>query len=179
MVLDYAVRVRDHRGILDERGMAAPMSATLQFMPMTFSSARRRGAVISGLGRANACHRDRDVLRVRTLVVLGALGLSARPASARPASTGFFAEGGLGRSSFLPSAASDAAVGPGIELRVGRDLFSWLSLGFVSRGVDPRGDVPPPPAASGSSSTAAAPMRGSAAGSTRSRCSSRAGSARR
>ena len=38
MVLEYTVRVRDHRGIVDQRGMAAPKSAIVQFMPMTFSS---------------------------------------------------------------------------------------------------------------------------------------------
>jgi hypothetical protein len=89
---------------------------------------------------------DRDVLRVLgTLVALGALGLTARPASARPASTGFFAEGGLGIVSFLPSAASDAAVGPSIDLRVGRDLFSWLSLGVYLAASTHEATLPPPP----------------------------------
>ena len=57
----------------------------------------------------------------RVLLVLCAF---AAPASARPASTGFFAEGGLGAVAFLPSASSDAAVGPAMQLRVGRDLIS-------------------------------------------------------
>lgn len=37
MVLDYTVRVRDHRGIVDMRGMAAPASAIVQFAPMTYT----------------------------------------------------------------------------------------------------------------------------------------------
>ena len=66
-------------------------------------------------------------------------------ASARPASTGFFAEGGLGAVAFLPSAANDAAAGPGITLRIGRDVFSWLSLGAYLAASSHEATVPPPP----------------------------------
>lgn len=38
MVLEYTVRVRDHRGIVDQRGVAAPKSAIVQFMPMTYTN---------------------------------------------------------------------------------------------------------------------------------------------
>lgn len=73
----------------------------------------------------------------------------ARTASAddRPASTGFFAEGGMGAVDFLPKAASDAALGPAIDLRFGRDLFSWFSLGVFVAASTHEATVPPPPSA--------------------------------
>lgn len=78
----------------------------------------------------------------RVLLLVCAL---AAPAAARPASTGFFAEGGVGAVAFLPSASSDAAVGPALQLRVGRDLFSWLSLGVYLAASSHEATVPPPP----------------------------------
>src|SRR3569623_2656240 len=78
----------------------------------------------------------------RVLLVVCAL---CAPAAARPASTGFFAEGGRGAVAFLPSASSDAAVGPAMQLRVGRDLFSFLSLGVDVAASSHEATVPPPP----------------------------------
>ncbi len=78
----------------------------------------------------------------RVLLVVCAL---TAPAAARPASTGFFAEGGVGAVAFLPSASSDAAVGPALQIRVGRDLFSWLSLGVYLAASSHEATVPPPP----------------------------------
>lgn len=78
----------------------------------------------------------------RVLLVVCAL---AAPAAARPASTGFFAEGGVGAVAFLPSASSDAAVGPAMQIRVGRDLLSWLSLGVYLAASSHEATVPPPP----------------------------------
>jgi hypothetical protein len=78
----------------------------------------------------------------RVLLVVCAL---AAPAAARPASTGFYAEGGIGAVAFLPSASSDAAAGPALQLRVGRDLFSWLSVGFYLAASSHEATVPPPP----------------------------------
>lgn len=85
------------------------------------------------------------------LVALGALGagalatLPAAPAHARPASSGWYAEGGIGAVVFLPGASDDAAVGPAFNLRVGRDLFSWLSLGISLAASSHEATVPAPP----------------------------------
>ena len=46
----------------------------------------------------------------------------------RVAATGWFAEGGLGAVGFLPGASSDAAVGPSIDLRFGRDLANLTTV---------------------------------------------------
>src|SRR5690349_7853018 len=78
----------------------------------------------------------------RVLLVVCAL---CAPAAARPASTGFFAEGGLGAVAFLPSANTDAAVGPAMNLRIGRDVFSFLSLGIYLAASSHEATVPPPP----------------------------------
>lgn len=64
-------------------------------------------------------------------------------ADARPASTGFYAEGGLGAVAFVPK--RNAALGPSMNIRIGRDLFSWLSLGVVIAGSSHEATVPPPP----------------------------------
>jgi opacity protein-like surface antigen len=75
----------------------------------------------------------------------GALVALASPAEARPASAGWFAEGGLGAVGFLPSHADDARPGPALSIRVGRDLFSWLSLGVSVVASSHEATVPPPP----------------------------------
>jgi hypothetical protein len=75
------------------------------------------------------------------LLVLALMGT----AHARPASTGFFAEGGLGAVSFLPPDSDHAAVGPGMELRIGRDLFSWVSIGAYVAMSSHEATVPAPP----------------------------------
>jgi hypothetical protein len=66
-------------------------------------------------------------------------------AAARPASTGWFAEGGLGAVAFLPRTSRDAELGPSLDLRIGRDLFSWLSLGITLAASSHEATVPPPP----------------------------------
>ena len=82
---------------------------------------------------------------MRSMRVLLLVALAAATADARPASTGFFAEGGFGVVGFLPAAASDAAVGPSMQLRLGRDLFSWFSIGGYLAASSPQATVPPPP----------------------------------
>ena len=80
---------------------------------------------------------------IAAIVVTGALE-PARVAHARPASTGWFAEGGLGAVSFLKGSGS-ANPGPAFNLRVGRDLFSWLSVGASLAASSHEATVPPPP----------------------------------
>jgi len=63
----------------------------------------------------------------------------------RAASTGFFAEGGLGAVAFLPKVSTDAAIGPDFDLRIGRDLFSWFSLGIFAAASTHQATTPPPP----------------------------------
>ena len=82
------------------------------------------------------------------LVALGAGALAilpAAPAHARPAASGWYAEGGIGAVVFLPGASDDAAVGPAFNLRVGRDLFSWLSIGISLAASSHEATVPAPP----------------------------------
>ncbi len=83
---------------------------------------------------------------VLAAVTAGALAsIPAAPAAARPASTGWYAEGGLGAVAFLPAASDAAEIGPAFHVRVGRDLFSWLSIGIVLAASSHEATVPPPP----------------------------------
>lgn len=67
-------------------------------------------------------------------------------AQARPASKGWFAEGGLGAVNFLPPRASAAAaMGPAFDVRIGRDLFSWFSIGIDLAASSHEATVPAPP----------------------------------
>jgi hypothetical protein len=78
-------------------------------------------------------------------LIASTLAAVGSPANARPASTGWFAEGGLGAVAFLPKASSDAQLGPSLNLRIGRDLFSWLSVGIDLAASSHEATVPPPP----------------------------------
>ena len=78
-------------------------------------------------------------------LALIAVVAASSPALARPASQGWYAEGGLGAVAFLPSASSDAAIGPGLNLRVGRDIFSFFSLGVNLAASSHEATVPAPP----------------------------------
>jgi hypothetical protein len=71
--------------------------------------------------------------------------LAGSTADARPASRGWFAEGGLGAVAFLPKASDDAKIGPGLNLRVGRDIFSFFALGVSLAASSHEATVPPPP----------------------------------
>jgi opacity protein-like surface antigen len=70
---------------------------------------------------------------------------AAGPADARPAASGWFAEGGLGAVAFLSKASADAAIGPSFTILVGRDLFSWLGVGVHLAASSHEATVPPPP----------------------------------
>ena len=71
--------------------------------------------------------------------------LAAHTAYARPASSGWYAEGGFGAVAVLPKHRDDVAVGPGLDVRLGRDLFSWLSLGISLAASSHEATVPAPP----------------------------------
>jgi len=81
---------------------------------------------------------------VRALFIVCAIGGIA---SARPASTGWYAEGGLGAVAYLPAAdaADSAAIGPAIDVRIGRDLASWFSIGIDLAASSHEATVPAPP----------------------------------
>lgn len=81
-------------------------------------------------------------MRLVTVCALLALG---GVAEARPASTGWYAEGGLGAVAFLPKVSKDAAIGPAMNMRIGRDLFSFLSIGISLAASSHEATVPPPP----------------------------------
>lgn len=63
----------------------------------------------------------------------------------RTASSGWYAEGGFGAVGFLPSASERAQIGPAINVRLGRDLFPFLSLGAQLAASSHEATVPPPP----------------------------------
>ncbi len=91
----------------------------------------------SGSGSGSASAADTQTDQPTTLIIPASSG--------RAASTGFFAEGGLGAVVFTPHAAKDAAAGPSIDLRIGRDLFSWFSVGIYLSASNHEATVPPPP----------------------------------
>ena len=81
------------------------------------------------------------------LPLLATVPAAAEPShpSAPPASVGYYAEAGMGATAFLGEAAPYAAVGPGLELGLGRDLTSWFSLGIQMAASTHGATVPPPP----------------------------------
>ncbi len=81
-----------------------------------------------------------------SLVAGATLAMSTGVAHAeRPASKGFYAEAGMGATGHLGAARSWSAIGATVELRVGYDLFSWLSLGIAAVTASHEATVPPPP----------------------------------
>ena len=85
------------------------------------------------------------VVGIVSLVLLGGVVAPGATASARPAASGWFAEGGLGAVAFLPKASRDADIGPALGVRIGRDLFSWLGVGISLAASSHEATVPPPP----------------------------------
>ncbi len=88
-------------------------------------------------------------LSLRAGVALAALAVtsswSASSAWARPASTGTFVEAGLGATAYVGGTSSYSSVGPTMAVRIGRDLFSWLSLGGYLGASIHEATVPAPP----------------------------------
>ena len=78
---------------------------------------------------------------------LAALAIAApRTAAAdRPASTGPYAEAGIGATTMLGQDRRYSALGPGFALRGGLDLFSWFSIGARLDMSTHEATVPPPP----------------------------------
>ncbi len=77
--------------------------------------------------------------------MLAALVARGGVVEARPASSGWFAEGGLGAVAVLPPRSDDARPGPALTIRVGRDLVSWFSLGISLAASSHEATVPAPP----------------------------------
>ena len=91
-------------------------------------------------------HRAHVPMQRFAAVLVGSmLAALCGTAAARPAASGWFAEGGLGAVAFLPKASSDARLGPALDVRIGRDLFSWLSVGISLAASSHQATVPPPP----------------------------------
>lgn len=82
---------------------------------------------------------------IRGGVIVALVAATVTTADARPASQGWYAEGGMGAVTFLPGTSKDAAVGPALGFRVGRDLFSFLSLGIQIGASSHEATVPAPP----------------------------------
>jgi len=101
--------------------------------------------VIFGWNRPRTASSIYIAPMVRLAVVSGTLAALCGAAAARPAATGWFAEGGLGAVAFLPKASSDARLGPALGVRIGRDLFAWLSVGISLVASSHEATVPPPP----------------------------------
>lgn len=68
----------------------------------------------------------------------------ASPASAA-SRRGLYAEGDLGATGFLGTHADYAAVGPAMGVRLGVQLFSWLSVGGLVSASTHEAILPPPP----------------------------------
>ncbi len=82
---------------------------------------------------------------IRGGVIAAILVATAGTAGARPASQGWYGEGGLGAVAFLPGTSKQAAVGPAVGFRIGRDIFSFLSLGIQLGASSHEATVPAPP----------------------------------
>jgi hypothetical protein len=73
------------------------------------------------------------------------LALAAGSAQARPASSGYYAEAGIGATGFIGDKAVYTEAGPAVDIRTGYDLFPWLSLGVHLGASSHEAAVPPPP----------------------------------
>lgn len=83
--------------------------------------------------------------RFACMALLLVLAAVASPAQGRPASQGTFVEAGLGATAYVGDTSSYSSIGPTVALRVGRDLFSWLSLAAYLGASTHEATVPPPP----------------------------------
>jgi len=81
---------------------------------------------------------------VGAVAVLAALSAPAL-GEARRASKGPYAEAGIGATQFLGTGGEYSALGPSFAIRIGYDLFSFLSLGARIDTSMHEATVPPPP----------------------------------
>lgn len=80
------------------------------------------------------------------IAVLALTSTVALPARAdRPASSGPYAEFGVGATRFIGDQKDDAAMGVAGNLHIGLDVFSWLSIGGRLGLSTHEATVPPPP----------------------------------
>ena len=85
---------------------------------------------------------------MRTWALLaGLLVFVGTDAEAKPrmASKGPYAEAGIGATQFIGTGKSYSAIGPSFAIRVGYDLFSWLSVGGRVETSSHEATIPPPP----------------------------------
>jgi len=82
---------------------------------------------------------------VAAAACVAALCVHHSDAGAKPAASGVYTEAGIGGAGFLADMANYAAVGLQMDLRVGYDLFSWLSVGGRLNAATHQATVPPPP----------------------------------
>jgi hypothetical protein len=85
--------------------------------------------------------------QLAALALAAALLAASEPTAAEPrhASVGFFSEAGAGAAFFLQDAGSYSEIGPAIDIRVGYDVFPWLSVGGHLGASIHEATVPPPP----------------------------------
>lgn len=85
--------------------------------------------------------------QLAALTLAAALLAASQPAAAEPrhASVGFFSEAAAGVAFFLQDAGSYSEIGPAIDIRVGYDVFPWLSVGGHLGASIHEATVPPPP----------------------------------
>lgn len=82
---------------------------------------------------------------IAALLVLPATLGGAAARADRPAAKGFYAEAGMGATGHLGAARGWSTIGPTVGLRLGYDLFSWLSLGLATSAASHEATVPAPP----------------------------------
>jgi len=84
------------------------------------------------------------VISAASFAVALAVGTPAA-AQSRPSSTGPYAEAALGGGGFVGNAGRYSAIGPSFGLRVGLDVWPWLSVGVAVGASIHEAKVPPPP----------------------------------
>jgi hypothetical protein len=82
---------------------------------------------------------------MRALLLAAIVCVPSIAAADRPASKGLYAEGGMGATAMIGSGHDYSKVGPDLQVRLGYDLFSFLSIGVHFGASNHEATVPPPP----------------------------------